>query len=246
VGIFSFGGFWDQYAMRFVLDSAITPGASEGWRLKGCAAVIVAGSDQPSFGQTENRKSAAVSPCGSSQLRMTLPSDRDVTRGEKLPVAAGDAISRRFVLVADSARFAWQPEVKQLTKINANTFETTFEFIRMISSMDCRGSTPVGWGSPWGCHGNALPSVVKSVANLDKDFAGIQIVRSAKGEAVTQQNATVRDVDTLNAFVRVAETNLRTYVRGGWSGGVLKPASEGTASARQIVPVAPGATSFIT
>jgi len=112
--------------------------------------------------------------------------------------------------------------------------------------MDCRGSTPVGWGSPRGCHGNALPSVVKSVANLDKDFARIQEVCSAKSEAVIQQNAAVRDVDTLNAFVRVAETNLRTYVRGGWSGGVLKPASEGTAPARQIVPIAPGAIGFIT
>ena len=49
-----------------------------------------------------------------------------------------------------------------------------------------------------GCHGNALPSVLKSVANLDKDFAGIQIVRSAKGETVIQQNAAVRDVDALN------------------------------------------------
>jgi hypothetical protein len=64
---------------------------------------------------------------------MTLPSDRDVTLGEKLPMAAGDSISRRFVLVMDSARFAWQPEVRQLTKINANIFETTLEFIRMIS-----------------------------------------------------------------------------------------------------------------
>src|SRR5580704_589157 len=44
---------------------------------------------------------------------------------------------------------------------------------------------------PSGCHGNALPPVMKPVANLDKDFAGIQIVRSAKGEAVVQQNAAV-------------------------------------------------------
>ena len=35
---------------------------------------------------------------------------------------------------------------------------------------------------------------MKAVANLDKDFARIQIVRSAKGEAVIQQNAAVCDV----------------------------------------------------
>src|ERR1700688_1394206 len=45
---------------------------------------------------------------------------------------------------------------------------------------------------------HALPSVMKPVANLDKNFPGIQIVRSAKGEAVIQQNAAVCDVDTLN------------------------------------------------
>src|ERR1700686_1771002 len=49
-----------------------------------------------------------------------------------------------------------------------------------------------------GGHGNALPSVMKPVANLDKNFAGIQIVRSAKGEAVIQQNAAVCHVNTLN------------------------------------------------
>jgi hypothetical protein len=51
---------------------------------------------------------------------------------------------------------------------------------------------------PSGCHGNALPSVMKPVANLDNDFARIQIVRSAKGEAVVQQNAAICDVDPLN------------------------------------------------
>jgi hypothetical protein len=42
------------------------------------------------------------------------------------------------------------------------------------------------WGVSSGCHGNALPSVMKPVANLDKNFAGIQIMRSAKSEAVIQ------------------------------------------------------------
>ena len=51
-----------------------------------------------------------------------------------------------------------------------------------------------------GYHGKALPSVMKPVANLDKNFAGIQIVRSAKGEAVIQQNAAVCYVDTLNIY----------------------------------------------
>lgn len=41
---------------------------------------------------------------------------------------------------------------------------------------------------------------MKPVANLDKNFAGIQIVRSAKGEAVIQQNAAVCHVDTLNIY----------------------------------------------
>ena len=71
----------------------MTPGDSDGWRLKGCAAAIVAGSDQPLFRQIENRSAAARSPCASSQLRITLPSDRATTRGEKLSFAAGDLIS---------------------------------------------------------------------------------------------------------------------------------------------------------
>jgi hypothetical protein len=111
----------------------MTPGDSDGWRLKGCAAVMVIGSDQASFRHKESRNAAAVSPCGSSQLRMTLPSGRDVTLGEKLPLAAGDVISRRLVLVTDSAPFAWQPEIEQLKKIDANTFKTILEFMRMIS-----------------------------------------------------------------------------------------------------------------
>jgi hypothetical protein len=52
--------------------------------------------------------------------------------------------------------------------------------------------------SPSGCQGNALPSVVKPVVNLDKDFARIQMVCSAKGEAGIQQNAPVCDVYALN------------------------------------------------
>ena len=42
------------------------------------------------------------------------------------------------------------------------------------------------------------PLVVKAIANLDKDFAGIQIVRSAECEAVIQKNAAICDVETLN------------------------------------------------
>jgi hypothetical protein len=66
---------------------------------------MVVGSDHDSFRQTENRSAAVVSRCGSSQLRMTLPSRRYVTLGEKLPLAAGDGISRKVVLIRDSERF---------------------------------------------------------------------------------------------------------------------------------------------
>jgi hypothetical protein len=45
---------------------------------------------------------------------------------------------------------------------------------------------------------NVSLSEVKAVANLEKDFAGIQIVCSAKSEAVIQKNAPVCDVETLN------------------------------------------------
>jgi len=60
----------------------MTPGDSDRWRLKGLAAAIVFGSGQAPFCQTEKRNADLVPPCGSSQLRMTLPSDRDVTIGE--------------------------------------------------------------------------------------------------------------------------------------------------------------------
>ena len=66
--------------------------------------------------------------------------------------------------------------------------------------MDCRGSMPVN-GFSSGCHGKALPSVMKPVANLDQDFARIQIMRSAKGEAVIQQNAAICDVYPFKAAV---------------------------------------------
>ena len=125
----------------------MTPGDSDGWRLNGCVAAIVLGSDQASFRQTENRSTAAVSPCGSSQLRMTLPSGPDVTLGEKLPLAMGDAISRRPRLVRDSARFELQPELKQLNKTDANTLKTILEFMPGISLIDCRGSMLVNGGS---------------------------------------------------------------------------------------------------
>ena len=74
------------------------------------------------------------------------------------------------------------------------------EFIRAISFNGLPWQHACRWGISSGCHGNALPSVMKSVANLDKDFARIQIVRSAKGEAVIQQNTAVCDIDTLNIY----------------------------------------------
>jgi hypothetical protein len=77
-------------------------------------------------------------------------------------------------------------------------FEMCCHHTNDLPQMDCRGSMPVGEKVPSGCHGNALPSVMKPVANLDKDFAGIQIMRSAKGEAVIQQNAAICDVYALN------------------------------------------------
>jgi hypothetical protein len=129
---------------------------------------------------------AAVSPSGSSQLRMTLPSGRGATLGEKLPLPVGDAISRRLLLVRDSARFEWQPKIKQLKKIDAKTFTMVLEVIRMISFNELPWQHACRWGISSGCHGNALPSVMKPVANLDKNFAWIQIMRSAKGKAVIQ------------------------------------------------------------
>jgi hypothetical protein len=63
---------------------------------------------------------------------MTPPSGRDATLGEKPPLPVGDAISRRLLLVRDSARFEWQPEIKQLKKIDAKAFTIVLEFIRAI------------------------------------------------------------------------------------------------------------------
>src|SRR4029077_20396832 len=48
--------------------------------------------------------------------------------------------------------------------------------------------------------GTALPSVIKAIANLRKNLARIQIVRSAKGKAVVQQYAAVCDVDSLDIY----------------------------------------------
>jgi hypothetical protein len=59
---------------------------------------------------------------------MTLPSGRDVTLGEKLPLAAGDLISRGLRLVRDSARFEWHPETK-LKMTEANAFKIVLEFM---------------------------------------------------------------------------------------------------------------------
>jgi len=93
-------------------------------------------------------KPCALRYVGSSQVRSLLPSDQDVTLGEKLPLGAGDLISRRLRVVRDSARFEWQPPIKQPKEIDANIFKIVLEFIRMVFFNECRGSTLVGWGSP--------------------------------------------------------------------------------------------------
>jgi hypothetical protein len=48
------------------------------------------------------------------------------------PLPVGDAISRRLLLVRDSARFEWQPQIKQLKKIDTKAFTIVLEFIRAI------------------------------------------------------------------------------------------------------------------
>jgi hypothetical protein len=113
--------------------------------------------------------------------------------------------------------------------------------------MDCRGSTLSDGEVLSGCHDNALPSGVKSVANSDKDFAGIQIVRSAKGEAVSHKKTQAAHGSLRFSLLICTslETNVRSYARGGWSGGVVKPVCEEMFRATQIVPVAPGTISFI-
>ena len=88
----------------------MTPGDSAGWRLEGCDETIVVDSDQVSVRRTENRNAAVVSPCGSSQLRMTPPSRWEVTLGEKLPLGTGDGISCTPIPVSDSIRLEWQPD----------------------------------------------------------------------------------------------------------------------------------------
>ena len=92
---------------------------------------------------------------------------------------------------------------------------------------------------PSGCHGNALPSVMKPVANLDKDFPRTQIVWSAKGEAVIQENPAVCDVYALNvhgkAFAealaeREVESGVRPKVIAG-NGRIAVPESMRSAPA---------------
>src|ERR1700730_11272264 len=88
------------------------------------------------------------------------------------------------------------------------TQENRCEYIQGNSGIDARdlpqwtavAACLVGEKVPSGCHGNALRSVMKPVANLDQDFAGIQIMRSTKGEAVIQENAAVCDVYALNVY----------------------------------------------
>jgi hypothetical protein len=52
-------------------------------------------------------------------------------------------------------------------------------------------------GSPTRVTASREASVVKPVANLRVDFAWVQVVCSAEGETVVEQNAAVGDVDAL-------------------------------------------------
>jgi hypothetical protein len=84
----------------------------------------------------------------------------------------------------------------QVVKRSGN-YKIVLEFMRMLSLIGLPWQHACRRGLPSGCHGNALPSVMKPVANLDKDFARIQIVCSAEGEAVVEQDAAVGYVDSL-------------------------------------------------
>jgi hypothetical protein len=88
-----------------------------------------------------------------AQLRMTLSSGRDVTLGEILPLPVGDAISRGLVLVRDSARCEWQPEIQELKKVDAKTFTTALEVIRLIFFNGLPWQRACRWGISSGCHG---------------------------------------------------------------------------------------------
>jgi hypothetical protein len=91
---------------------------------------------------------------------------------------------------------------------------------------------------PSGFQGSALPSVVKPVVNLDKDFVGIQIMRSAKGETVIQENAAVCDVYALNvhrkAFAEaLAEREVERDVRLR-TGSHISPINAATAQPKNM------------
>jgi hypothetical protein len=95
------------------------------------------------------------------------------------------------------------PRPSNSRKSMRNIFDTTLEFMNDLPQWTAVAARPSDGEVLSGCHRNALPSVVKSVANLDKDFAGIQIVCSAEGEAVIQQNAAVCDIHPLNVYGEV-------------------------------------------
>ena len=59
---------------------------------------------------------------------MTPPSRWEVTLGEKLPLGAGDGISRTPIPVSDSIRREWQPDTKHQKKIDAKSFTIVLEF----------------------------------------------------------------------------------------------------------------------
>jgi hypothetical protein len=62
-----------------------------------------------------------------------------------------------------------------------------------------------------------LPSVVKAVANLGVDFAGIEEMGSAEGETVVEEDATVGDVDGVDVD---GEAFAKTFTEGQVEGGV--------------------------
>jgi hypothetical protein len=57
---------------------------------------------------------------------------------------------------------------------------------------------------------------MKTVANLDVDFARVQVVSSAEGEAVVEQDAAVGDIDGLQVYGEfVAKLFAERKVKGG-------------------------------
>ena len=74
----------------------------------------------------------------------------------------------------------------------------------------------------------ALPSVVKAVANLGVDFAGIEEVGSAEGETVVEEDAAVGDVDGVDVD---GEAFAKTFAEGQVEGGVTGQSALGSPGA---------------